>query len=65
MPTDLFRAAAEVGPHDILKMYNSKGNIINISSQLQANDPQSYYNLEVVASEYHSKRQGIFYHCKE
>ncbi|XP_056157562.1 high affinity cGMP-specific 3',5'-cyclic phosphodiesterase 9A-like [Lampris incognitus] len=48
---DLFRAAAEAGPHDILKMYNTKGSVVNISSRLEANDAGSSYRLEVVASD--------------
>ncbi|KAI1884944.1 hypothetical protein AGOR_G00215110 [Albula goreensis] len=48
---DLFRAAAEAGPHDILKLYNTKGNIINISPQLEPNAPHSCYKLEVVATD--------------
>lgn len=48
---DLFRAAAEVGPHHILKMYNIKGNMVNISPQLEANSLDSYYRLEVVTSD--------------
>lgn len=48
---DLFRAAAEVGPHHILKMYNITGNTINISPQLEANSVDSYYRLEVVTSD--------------
>ncbi|XP_067116202.1 high affinity cGMP-specific 3',5'-cyclic phosphodiesterase 9A-like [Osmerus mordax] len=51
---DLFQAAAEAGPNDILKLYNSSGNLINISPQLKANNPQSAYSLEVVASDYHN-----------
>ncbi|XP_036401537.1 high affinity cGMP-specific 3',5'-cyclic phosphodiesterase 9A [Megalops cyprinoides] len=48
---DLFRAAAEAGPHDILKLYNTKGNIINISPQLESNSPHACYKLEVVAAD--------------
>lgn len=48
---DLFRAAAEVGPHHILKMYNITGNTVNISPQLEANSVDSYYRLEVVTSD--------------
>ncbi|CAG00863.1 unnamed protein product [Tetraodon nigroviridis] len=48
---DLFRAAAEVGPHHILKMYNIKGKMVNISPQLEANSLDSYYRLEVVTSD--------------
>lgn len=47
---DLFRCAAEAGPYDILKLYNTKGNIINISPALQENSPGSRYQLEVVAA---------------
>lgn len=48
--TDLFRCAAEAGPYDILKLYNTKGNIVNISPALQENSPDSRYQLEVVAA---------------
>ncbi|XP_075937920.1 high affinity cGMP-specific 3',5'-cyclic phosphodiesterase 9A [Anarhichas minor] len=48
---DLFRCAAEAGPHDILKLYNPKGNIINISPSLEPNSPNSCYKLEVVAAD--------------
>lgn len=53
--TDLFRAAAEVGPHHILKMYNTSGGVLNISPQLEANSQDSYYRLEVVASDLKSE----------
>lgn len=48
---DLFRAAAEAGPHHILKMYNTNGSVVNISPQLEANTRDSRYRLEVVASD--------------
>ncbi|XP_071335792.1 high affinity cGMP-specific 3',5'-cyclic phosphodiesterase 9A-like [Trachinotus anak] len=51
---DLFRAAAEVGPHHILKMYNTSGSVVNISPRLEANSEESYYRLEAVASDLHS-----------
>ncbi|RXN31369.1 high affinity cGMP-specific 3, 5 -cyclic phosphodiesterase 9A-like protein [Labeo rohita] len=54
----LFRAAAEAGPHDILKLYNTKGNIINISPQLAPNSPHSCYKLEVVAADCNSELLG-------
>lgn len=47
---DLFRCAAEAGPYDILKLYNTKGNIVNISPSLPQNTPDSRYRLEVVAA---------------
>lgn len=59
MFTDLFRAAAEAGPYDILKMYNTQGSLINIAPGLLANDPQSCYRLEVVAAEYSTELLGI------
>lgn len=59
--TDLFRAAAEAGPHDILKLYNTKGNIINNSPQLTPNSPQSCYKLEVVAADCNSELLGILH----
>ncbi|XP_049920874.1 high affinity cGMP-specific 3',5'-cyclic phosphodiesterase 9A-like isoform X2 [Epinephelus moara] len=48
---DLFRAAAEAGPHHILKMYNTDGSVLNISPRLEPNSQDSYYRLEVVASD--------------
>lgn len=57
---DLFRSAAEAGPHDILKLYNPKGNIINISPGLEPNSPSSCYKLEVVAADCNSEPLGIF-----
>ncbi|TDG96068.1 hypothetical protein EPR50_G00235800 [Perca flavescens] len=47
---DLFRAAAEAGPHHILKLYNTNGSVVNISPLLEANSEDSYFRLEVVAS---------------
>ncbi|XP_044072605.1 high affinity cGMP-specific 3',5'-cyclic phosphodiesterase 9A isoform X1 [Siniperca chuatsi] len=55
---DLFRSAAEAGPHDILKLYNPKGNIINISPSLEPNSPNSCYKLEVVATDCNSEPLG-------
>lgn len=40
-----------MGPHHILKMYNIKGKMVNISPQLEANSLDSYYRLEVVTSD--------------
>ncbi|XP_075950970.1 high affinity cGMP-specific 3',5'-cyclic phosphodiesterase 9A-like [Anarhichas minor] len=48
---DVFRAAAEAGPHHILKMYSMNGSMLNISPRLEANSRDSYYRLEVVASD--------------
>ncbi|XP_059184052.1 high affinity cGMP-specific 3',5'-cyclic phosphodiesterase 9A-like [Centropristis striata] len=48
---DLFRAAAEAEPHHILKMYNINGSVVNISPRLDTNSVDSYYRLEVVASD--------------
>ncbi|XP_030613946.1 high affinity cGMP-specific 3',5'-cyclic phosphodiesterase 9A [Archocentrus centrarchus] len=55
---DLFRSAAEAGPHDILKLYNPKGNIINISPSLEPNSPNLCYKLEVVAADCNSEPLG-------
>ncbi|XP_068447018.1 high affinity cGMP-specific 3',5'-cyclic phosphodiesterase 9A-like isoform X1 [Clinocottus analis] len=52
---DVFRAAAEAGPHHILKMYSMSGSVLNISAQLEANSEDSYYRLEAVASD----QQGV------
>lgn len=57
--SDLFRSAAEAGPHDILKLYNPKGNIINISPSLEPNSPTSCYKLEVVAADCNNEPLGI------
>lgn len=46
---DTFRAAAEANSDDILKLYNTKGNLINISPKLPENTPDTRYKLEVVA----------------
>uniref|UniRef100_UPI00398EF818 high affinity cGMP-specific 3',5'-cyclic phosphodiesterase 9A n=1 Tax=Pristiophorus japonicus TaxID=55135 RepID=UPI00398EF818 len=48
---EVFRAAAEAGPHDILKLYSTKGNIINISPKLESNTRKTQYKLEVVAAD--------------
>ncbi|XP_071839835.1 high affinity cGMP-specific 3',5'-cyclic phosphodiesterase 9A-like isoform X2 [Apostichopus japonicus] len=47
---DIFRAAAEAGPLDILKLYNTRGNIVNISPKLEENSSETRYRLEVVAT---------------
>ena len=47
---DSFRCAAEAGPYDILKLYNHKGNLVNISKSLPENRPEERYKLEVVAA---------------
>ncbi|XP_022090063.1 high affinity cGMP-specific 3',5'-cyclic phosphodiesterase 9A-like isoform X2 [Acanthaster planci] len=56
---DCFRAAAEAGPHDILKLYNTKGNIVNISQKLDENTPDTPYKLEVVASQFTAEQLGF------
>ncbi|KAJ8012580.1 hypothetical protein DPEC_G00044340 [Dallia pectoralis] len=56
---DLFRSAAEAGPHDILKMYNPKGSIIIISPGLEPNSPNSCYKLEVVAADCNSVELAV------
>ncbi|XP_067843228.1 high affinity cGMP-specific 3',5'-cyclic phosphodiesterase 9A isoform X2 [Heptranchias perlo] len=55
---EVFRAAAEAGPHDILKLYNTKGNIINISPKLESNTLQTQYKLEVVAADCKTESLG-------
>ncbi|OPL33166.1 high 9a-like affinity cgmp-specific 3-cyclic phosphodiesterase, partial [Mytilus galloprovincialis] len=52
---ETFRSAAEAGPHDILKLYNVKGNLVNISPRLPENTPQTRYKLEVVATQCNGK----------
>lgn len=56
---ELFRSAAEAGPNDILKLYNPRGSIINISPALEPNSPHSCYKLEVVAADCNSEPLGI------
>ncbi|XP_037132212.1 high affinity cGMP-specific 3',5'-cyclic phosphodiesterase 9A-like isoform X1 [Syngnathus acus] len=51
---DLFRAAAEASPHHILKLYKANGSVVNISPMLEPNSQDSYYRLEVVASDLQS-----------
>ena len=47
---ELFRAAAEAGPRDILKLYTPTGRLVNISASLAPNTPDTCYNLQVVAA---------------
>lgn len=42
-------------------MYNTNGGVLNISPQLEANSQDSYYRLEVVASDL--KSEGCRVHC--
>lgn len=47
---DMFRSAAEAGPRDILKLYNSAGQLLNISPELAGNTLDTPYSLQVVAA---------------
>ena len=47
---EVFRAAAEASPSDILKLYNTKGNLVNISAKLAENTPDTRYQLDVIAA---------------
>ncbi|KYB27494.1 High affinity cGMP-specific 3',5'-cyclic phosphodiesterase 9A-like Protein [Tribolium castaneum] len=47
---NLFRSASEAGPRDILKLYNTSGQLLNISGDLPPNTPDSRYSLQVVAA---------------
>ncbi|XP_074653983.1 high affinity cGMP-specific 3',5'-cyclic phosphodiesterase 9A-like isoform X4 [Tubulanus polymorphus] len=47
---ETFRTAAEAGPNDIVKLYNIKGNLVNISPRLKPNTIYTRYKLEVVAA---------------
>jgi high affinity cGMP-specific 3',5'-cyclic phosphodiesterase 9 len=47
---ELFRAAAEAGPRDVLKLYTPDGRLINICSTIAPNTPDSCYSLHVVAA---------------
>ncbi|RZC42888.1 hypothetical protein BDFB_010535 [Asbolus verrucosus] len=49
-PIHLFRSASEAGPRDILKLYNTSGQLLNISGDLPSNTPDSRYSLQVVAA---------------
>ncbi|XP_061535666.1 high affinity cGMP-specific 3',5'-cyclic phosphodiesterase 9A-like isoform X2 [Phycodurus eques] len=51
---ELFRAAAEASPHHILKLYKANGSVVKISPMLEPNSQDSYYRLEVVASDFQS-----------
>lgn len=44
---DIFRAAAEAGPSDILKLYNAAGQLLNISADLLPNTQDTLYSLQV------------------
>lgn len=46
----MFRSAAEAGPRDILKLYNTAGQLLNISPALPQNTPDNPYSLQVVAA---------------
>ncbi|XP_025830565.1 uncharacterized protein LOC112904555 [Agrilus planipennis] len=48
---DLFRSAAEAGPHDVVKLYSRTGQLLNISADLEANTPETRYSLQVVAAD--------------
>jgi hypothetical protein len=47
---ELFRAAAEAGPRDVLKLYTADGRLVNISPAIPSNTPDTCYNLQVVAA---------------
>nr|CAI5822804.1 unnamed protein product [Callosobruchus analis] len=47
---ELFRSAAEAGPSDILKLYNSEGQLLNISADILPNTSSNPYILQVVAA---------------
>lgn len=61
--SETFRSAAEAGPHDILKLYNVKGNLVNISPRLPENTPQTRYKLEVVATQRNGKHVCPYLLC--
>ncbi|CAL8147649.1 unnamed protein product [Orchesella dallaii] len=46
---DMFRAAAEAGPCDIVKLYTPDGQLLNISPTIPPNTPSTPYRLEVMA----------------
>ncbi|XP_052212869.1 high affinity cGMP-specific 3',5'-cyclic phosphodiesterase 9A-like isoform X2 [Dreissena polymorpha] len=56
---ETFRSAAEAGPNDILKLYNAKGNLINISPRIPDNTPDTRYTLDVVAAQCPAEQLGF------
>ncbi|XP_052821143.1 high affinity cGMP-specific 3',5'-cyclic phosphodiesterase 9A-like isoform X2 [Mya arenaria] len=56
---ETFRSAAEAGPNDILKLYNSRGNLINISPRIPDNTPDTRYKLDVVAAQCPAEQLGF------
>lgn len=48
----MFQAAAEGGPNDILKLYNSRKALVNISPKLPENTPDTPYQLDVIATQF-------------
>lgn len=46
----MFRSAAEAGPRDILKLYSTSGQLLNITPDLPANTLDNPYSLQVVAA---------------
>ena len=61
--SETFRSAAEAGPLDILKLYNMKGNLVNISPRLPENTPQTRYKLEVIATQCNGKNVCQYILC--
>jgi hypothetical protein len=45
---ETLRSIAECSNNDIIKLYNHKGFLLNISSKLDANSKKEFYRLEVV-----------------
>lgn len=58
--TETFRSAAEAGPNDILKLYNCRGNLVNISPRLPENTHETRYKLEVVAAHCNGERSKFY-----
>ena len=56
---ETLRSAAEANANDILKLYNSRGNLIGVSANLPANTAKDPYRLEVVV-----KNIGILFSCR-
>lgn len=49
---DCFRGATESDPSDIIKLYNNKNSIMNISQRIVTNTPETRYRLEVVGAKH-------------
>lgn len=65
--SEIFRAAAEAGPKDILKLYSAEGHLLSISPKLPENTPHTKYTLETVAFDIKGRPKYFYghYSCGE